>query len=144
MEAINKLLEGCEKAVDAFFAAPGVLWEKYALKFLEYDYRETEEGVFGLFDTPEKISAAARAARDKGFTNFDCLTPFPVHGLEFDMGLKRSKVPYITFFMGITGTLTAFAMMYGVHEQVSTLPYLNSYPLNIGGKPSFAWPAMVP
>lgn len=149
MEAINKALEGLEKAVDQFFAMPGILWDKYVVKFMEYDYRETEAGVFGLFDTPEQISAAARATRDKGYTNFDCLTPFPVHGLEFDMGLKRSKVPYITFIMGITGTLNGFFLMFLVHEQVifSSLPlleYLNSYPLNIGGKPTFAWPAMIP
>jgi len=137
-------METLERFLDAFFAAPGKAWQKFAEKYFEYTYRETEEGVFGLFDTPERIIEAAKAAVKRGFTNFDCLTPFPVHGLEHAMGLNRSRIPYITFFAGLTGTTFAFLMQLGVHEQVSTLPYFGSYPLNIGGKPTYSWPAMVP
>ncbi|MCB1306868.1 MAG: DUF3341 domain-containing protein [Leptospiraceae bacterium] len=133
-----------QKPVDAFF--------NLLDRLFDYTYRETEHGMFGLFDTPEKISKAAKAAHAKGYTNFDCLTPFPVHGLEFDMGLKRSKIPYITFFAGLTGMMTGFLLQFIVHEQVipPLLPYfdayanLRSYPMNIGGKPTFSWPAMVP
>jgi hypothetical protein len=133
-----------EKAIDNFFEAPGRAWQRFAERFFEYTYRETEEGVFGLFNTPEQILDAAGKAKSRGYTNFDCLTPFPVHGLEHAMGLNRSRIPYITFFMGLTGTTLAFLMQLGVHEQVSSLPYFGSYPLNIAGKPTYSWPAMVP
>jgi len=141
---MTRLLDTIEKALDAFFAAPVKAWARLEENFFKYTYRETESGVFALFNTPEAIQKAARATRDKGYTHFDCLTPFPIHGLEFDMGLTRSKVPYATFLAGITGTTIAFLLMFTVHEQVSTIPYLNSYPLNISGKPTFAWPAMIP
>ena len=130
--------------VDSFFALLDRLFE--------YTFRETNSGIYGLFDSPEKISKAARDTHAKGYTHFDCLTPFPVHGLEFDMGLKRSRIPYITFFAGLTGLSIAFLLQFVVHEQVIPPifqyfdPYANfrSYPLNIGGKPTFSWPAMVP
>lgn len=137
-------MEALEKALDNFFAAPGRIWQNFAEKFFGYTYRETNKGVFGLFTSPEKILAAAKTTHEKGYTNFDCMTPFPIHGLEFAMGLKRSKIPYITFFAGITGTTLAFLMQFSVHEQVSSIPYFNSFPLNIGGKPTYSWPAMVP
>ena len=137
-------ITGLEKAVDKFFEFPVKLIESFSEKFFEYTYRETRHGVFGLFNSPEKISEAAKKTHEKGYTNFDCLTPFPVHGLEFAMGLKRSKIPYITFVAGLTGFIVAFMMQFSVHEQFTNFPYFNSYPLNIGGKPTYSWPAMVP
>ncbi len=138
------LMTGVEGALDRFFGGMARGVHRFCEKYLEYIFLETKEGVFGIFDTPEKIKAAAKAAHAKGYTQFDCFTPFPIHGLEFDMGLKRSKVPYITFFAAFTGTTIAFLLQWGIHEQVSTIPYMNSYPMNIGGKSTFAWPAMVP
>jgi hypothetical protein len=31
--------------------------------------------------------------RDAGYSRWDAHTPFPVHGLDRAMGLKRSKLP---------------------------------------------------
>ncbi len=140
----NGFFESLETALDRFFSAPANAWQKFAEKFFQYTYRETREGVLGLFNSPEKIKEAAKETHGKGYTNFDCLTPFPVHGLEHDMGLDRSKIPYITIVFALTGTTVAFLLQFVIHEQVSSLPYFNSYPLNIGGKPSFSWPAMIP
>lgn len=149
---INTFLTNLAPKLDRILQMPVDWLFGFLDRFFEYTYRETDNGVFGLFDTPEKISKAARAAHAKGYTNFDCLTPFPVHGLEFDMGLKRSKIPYITFFAGLTGLTIAFLLQYGVHEQLvprllpffDGVPNFRSYPLNIGGKPTYSWPAMVP
>lgn len=141
------MFEALEKFLDSFFEAPIKAFYNFADKYFEYTYRETRNGVFGLFDSPEKIKDAARQTHAKGYTNFDCFSPFPIHGLEFDMGLNRSKIPYITFFMALVGTTLAFLLQFIIHEQVIlsyVFPYFNSYPLNIGGKPTFAWPAMVP
>jgi Protein of unknown function (DUF3341) len=151
-EKLNQALEAFAPKLDRFLQAPIDALFGFLDRFFEYTYRETNRGVYALFNTPEKISAAARAAFQKGYTNFDCLTPFPVHGLEFDMGLKRSKIPYITFFAGLTGLFTAFLLQLSVHEMIfprilpyfDALPNFRSYPQNFGGKPTFAWPAMVP
>ncbi len=148
---IETYLEKLEAFLDRFFAAQAGLFCRL-LSFFEYTYRETHSGVFGLFSSPDAIRRGAAKTKEQGYTNFDCLTPFPVHGLEEDMGLGRSRIPYITFFAGITGLVLGIGLQVIVHEQVigSIVPYLNdfpnlrSYPLNIGGKPTFSWPAMIP
>jgi len=157
MEFINKKLEPAleklEGALDRFFGKQIEMVEGLIENTFEYTYRETTNGVFGLFSTPEQISHAAKETVKKGYTNFDCLTPFPVHGLEYDMGLKRSKIPYVTFVMGLIGLATAIFLQLNVHEMVipvtithaiDAMPNLNSYPINYGGKPTFSWPAMLP
>lgn len=149
---IENMLNGLEAALDRLFAAPAQILYALLERGFEYTYRETNSGVFGLFSDPEKLRNAARTVRDRGYTNFDCLTPFPLHGLEFDMGLRRSKIPYITFFAGLVGVTTGFLLQFAVHEQVipslvkyfDVFPNLRSYPLNIGGKPTYSWPAMIP
>ena len=150
-EKLEAKLEKLEAFLDHFSAVQTAVLHK-SLAFFQYLYRETHSGVFGLFNDPQSIRQAAAKARKEGYTNFDCLTPFPVHGLEEDMGLERSRIPYITFFAGLIGLILGFGLQNMVHEQVigSTLAYFNdypnlrSYPLNIGGKPTFSWPAMVP
>jgi len=93
-------------------------------------------GILGTFFTPDEALAAARRVRDAGFTRFDVLTPFPVHGMDEAMGLKRSWVPWVTAAMAATGILTAQAMM------VYMMVY--DWPMNFGGKPFWAWPSFIP
>ena len=150
--SIQTLLLRFETSLDKFFDAQGKWFNNQLETLFTYVYRETHKGVFGLFNTPEAIIKAAREAREAGYANIDCLTPFPVHGLETAMGLERSRLPYVTFFAGFCGLLLGFTLQAMVHEEifVSIFTYfdafanLRSYPLNIGGKPSFSWPAMVP
>ncbi len=49
-----------------------------------------------------------------------CYSPFPIHGLDDAMGMKRSILPWFVFFGGMTGTLTAFLLAY--ITQVRHLP----------------------
>ena len=100
-------------------------------------YEETSSGVFGLFDEPEQILEAARQTRDKKYyVGFDCLTPFPVHGLDDAMGLPRSGIPWITFIMGIIGCSFGFGYQY--------LTHVVDWPINFSGKAYNAWPAFIP
>lgn len=92
--------------------------------------------VTGLFDTPNEILHAAEEIRKAGYTMFDINTPYPVHGIERAMKLKPSKLGYVTFFVGVGGALFAFLFM--------TWVSVYNYPLVIGGKPFFTWPAFVP
>ncbi|MGF1452246.1 MAG: DUF3341 domain-containing protein [Opitutales bacterium] len=77
-------------------------------------------------DTPEFVHAAEKC-RDEGFSQWDCFTPLPVHGLDAAMGLKRSKVPLFTFIGGVTGFTLGCLITW----------YMNAYdyPLIVGGKP---------
>lgn len=93
-------------------------------------------GVLAEFKTPAEVYRACERVRDAGFTRWDAHTPFPVHGLDGAMGMRRSKLPWIVLILGLSGAATGFALQTWVH--------LSAYPLTISGKPYFAWPAFVP
>lgn len=93
-------------------------------------------GVLGAFYLPDEALAAAARARAAGWTHFDMLTPFPVHGMEEAMGQSRSWVPWATGALALTGVLFAQAL------QNYVMVY--DWPMNYGGKPHAAWPAFVP
>ena len=93
-------------------------------------------GVLGQFSLPDEALVAAAKVRDKGYTHFDVLTPFPVHGMDEAMGLGRSWVPWVTAGLAFLGILSAQAMMNFI--------MVIDWPMNFGGKPAFAWPAFVP
>jgi hypothetical protein len=66
----------------------------------------------------------------------DVYTPFPIHGLDKEMGLRDTSIHTAGFIYAVFGTVTAFAFM--------TWVFTEDWPLNIGGKPLFALPAWVP
>ena len=93
--------------------------------------------VIGVFKDSHDLLDAARACREKmGYKNYDAFTPYPVHGLDDAMGLKRSWIPYVTLVAGLTGLATAAAL------EIWTSAI--DWPINIGGKPFVSLPAFVP
>jgi hypothetical protein len=46
----------------------------------------TPVGVIGEFTDPNAISAAAKKIDQAGYRKWDIHTPYPVHGLDKDMG----------------------------------------------------------
>lgn len=87
-------------------------------------------GLIAEFDTPAAAMHAAEMVRDAGYRNWDVYTPYPVHGMDEAMGLKNSKVGYISFTGGVLGYTTGMLMIW----------FLNAidYPIIIGGKPMFS------
>ena len=77
-----------------------------------------------------------RAVRDAGYTRWDAHTPFPVHGIDNAMGLKRSSCPGSCSSWRMRGAGGGFALQSWVHSV--------DYPSVISGKPLFAWPAYIP
>ncbi len=99
----------------------------------------TTSGVWGAlaeFTAPEGLLAACRGVREAGYKAFDAHSPFPVHGLERAMGLKRSLVPVFVLVLGLSGAAGGMLLQWWV----STL----AYPLVVSGKPFFSWQAFVP
>lgn len=93
-------------------------------------------GYTGLFDTPDEIIEAAEKTSDAGFENYDVHTPYPVHGMDSAMKLPPSRLAYIALAFGLLGLSTAFGFMYWM----ATI----DYPVIVGGKPFFSFPAWVP
>lgn len=92
--------------------------------------------LLAVFDCDEKLLSSAHKARDKKIEMYDVYTPFPVHGLDDAMGIKRSFLPYVTFLAGATGLAIAVSL------QIWTMSV--DWPINVGGKPFISWPAFVP
>ena len=90
-------------------------------------------GIIAEFDSASSLMKAGTAMRDKGFVHFDCHSPFPIHGMDDAMGLKRSPLGYIIAFFAIIGALCGLGLQSWVHSI--------EYPLVISGKPFFAWQA---
>lgn len=93
-------------------------------------------GVTALFDTPDDIIRAAAETVNAGYTRYDVNTPYPVHGMDGAMKLRQSRLGFFTLVFGLLGTLSAVGLM--------TWVSLVEYPLVIGGKPFWSWPAFVP
>lgn len=87
-------------------------------------------GLSATFNSAKDLYEAAGKVREEGFTSWECYTPMPVHGLDAQMGLPRSKVPCFTLAGGITGFFTGMLIVW----------YMNAfdYPLIVGGKPYFS------
>jgi len=90
----------------------------------------------GFFDDPTALVDATSKVREANYESFDVFTPYPVHGLDAAQGLKRSPLPYVTFIAGATGFMLAMGLQYWTSAV--------DWPLNVGGKPFFSWPAFVP
>ena len=93
-------------------------------------------GIMGIFLEESVILSAANKAREKGFTAFDAITPYPVHGMEEAVGVKRSWLPWVTFFAGASGCLLGLWFTWWSSAV--------SWPINVGGKPMWSLPAFVP
>lgn len=95
---------------------------------------ETNKGNFygyvARFHNTGDLMHAAEQVRDAGFRHWDVYTPFPVHGMDAAMGLKRSKVPVFTLIGGVTGFITGMLLAWYMGEF--------DYPLVVGGKPFFS------
>ncbi len=92
--------------------------------------------VVGCFEEEEAIFEAVRRVRKSGYKIHDVYTPFPIHGLDKEMGLRETSIHTAGFIYGITGTATALGGMAWV--------FTADWPLNLGGKPHFALPAWIP
>jgi hypothetical protein len=93
-------------------------------------------GVVGIFDNPAALVEAVKKVREQNYECFDAFTPYPIHGLEKAQGLPRSKLPFITMTFGLTGFMCA-VLLQGWTSVID-------WPVNIGGKPFWSWPAFVP
>lgn len=93
-------------------------------------------GILADFDNPAALLHAAKKIREAGYTKFDCHSPFPIHGMDQAMGLKRSAIGWITGLLAICGGSFALALQWWASSV--------EYPIIISGKPFFSYPAYVP
>jgi len=88
------------------------------------------------YDDEAVLFPAVKKVRHSGYKLHDVYTPFPVHGLDAEMGLKETDLHIAGFIFGLTGTSTALGFM--------TWIFTSDWPINYGGKPFFSLPAFIP
>ena len=87
-------------------------------------------GLIAMYDTPAEAMQAAEQVRDAGYKFWDVIAPFPVHGMDRAMGMRRSKVPRISICGGILGFTTGMSLIFWTGGW--------NYKLIVGGKPYFS------
>lgn len=93
-------------------------------------------GISAIFTEPDTVLAAARGIRAAGYQKFDFHTPYPLHGLDDAMGVRRTILPWISLGGGVVGMAAALHLQWWTGAV--------DYPLVIGGKPFFAFEPSIP
>ncbi len=100
------------------------------------DAHATKRYVLGIFDDPDELLDAIEHVRANGTKIHDVYTPFPIHGIDDVLGIARTRLPIAAFMFGCCGlSLALFLQIYMLWAD---------WPMIIGGKPHFAFPAFVP
>ncbi len=111
---------------------------------------ETPTRIYGImaeFETPAQITVAATKVHAAGYRFWDCHVPFPVHGLDKAMGVKRTILPFLVLGAGATGTTVAFCLQAFTNASsisIWALVWVSGYPFLISGKPLMSVPAWIP
>jgi len=95
-----------------------------------------ERFLVGTFSDADRMMGAVRPLRASGVSILDVFAPYPVHGLDRAMGLRRTRLPLVTLLMGAVGL--AFALTFQYYTAVF------DWPLDVGGKPENSTLAFVP
>lgn len=93
-------------------------------------------GILASFENPSELLRAAGEIRGSGYRKFDCHSPFPIHGMDQAMGLKRSPVGWIAGMAALIGGTFGFGLQWWTAAV--------DYPIIISGKPFFSFQAFVP
>ena len=94
------------------------------------------EFLVGCFADEDGARTAVQRLSARGFRVHDVFTPYPVHGLDEAMGLRRSRLPWMSLAAGVFGLGVAMGLQFyaGVFD----------WNLNVGGKPDNSTLAFVP
>lgn len=87
------------------------------------------------FKSPGELVRAARRLREAGCDRFETYSPMPVKGLNALTRTSRRRIDASALTWGLGG----FALAFGVATWMNAV----QYPINVGGRPLFSWPAFL-
>ena len=94
-------------------------------------------GLLAEFATPEALLEAVARARVEGrYTVTEAYSPYPIEGMDRALGGPRTRLP----LWMLAGGVGAGAFTYWLEWYSAVV----SYPINVGGRPTFSWPAFIP
>jgi hypothetical protein len=92
-------------------------------------------GVLAHFTNPAAVIHACEKVRDAGYAKWDMHTPFPIHGMEKAMGIKRTPLPMVAAIVGLTAASLGFTMQIWMNWD---------FKMVVQGKPPQAWEPLIP
>lgn len=84
--------------------------------------------IYAVYEDPELLKSAARKLVTAGVKVRDVFSPFPVHGIDPIIGLKRTRLGIVSFMFGSFGLSLALLGTYYM--------MIYDWPMDIGGKPN--------
>jgi hypothetical protein len=93
-------------------------------------------GMLAEFGDEDALRAAARAAREHGYTRVEAYSPFPLEGMEEVIPVERNWVAPGALLGGLAGGGATYFLQY--------YAAVIDYPVNYGGRPLHSWPAFIP
>jgi hypothetical protein len=98
--------------------------------------KEQTKYISAYYEDEEDLLVGIKKLKESNVEIFDAFTPFPVHGLDKVLGLRRSWLPRVAFIGGTIGALCGFFFQKWV--------FTEGYQMSIGGKPLIAIPSFIP
>jgi ActD protein len=92
-------------------------------------------GLLAEFQTPAAVVEAAHRVRKAGYAKVDAYSPYPMEELIEALQIGHSQLPKLVLVGGILGALGGWSLQYWAA--------VVEYPMNIGGRPIYAWPAFI-
>ena len=85
--------------------------------------------LYATYDDDQKLLEGAKTLVGEGVFIKDVFSPFPIHGLDPVIGVKRTRLAICAFIYGLTGL--GLALLGFWYFMVA------DWPMDIGGKPNF-------
>lgn len=93
-------------------------------------------GLLAEFAEAELLRDAVLRARRDGYIAIEAYSPYPVEGMPEALGVRHHWVP----FWMLVGALGGGGFTYWLEWYSAAV----DYPINVGGRPPFSWPAFIP
>ena len=101
-------------------------------------------GLLAQFEDPHTLVEACNNAREHGYKKMDAYTPFPVHGIDPAIGIRRTRLPFIVLAIGLGALFAGLGLQYYTNNKIDTFGFFPGYEFMISGKPYFSLPANIP
>jgi hypothetical protein len=92
-------------------------------------------GLLAEFHSPHEVVEAARRVHEAGFRKVDAYSPYPMEELSEALEHHHSPLPKLVLVGGLVGLVAGLGLEYWAS--------VIEYPMNIGGRPYFSWPAFL-
>ena len=100
----------------------------------------SDKVIYVMYDDDGVLKDGAKKLVSKGIKIADAFSPFPIHGIDPIIGVRKTRLAICAFIYGLIGMSLALTGMWFF--------MIEDWPMNIGGKPNYSMlqniPAFIP